>query len=575
MSITPQTLVRLISNVPFFNTYNHTMKFDDEAAQSSYFTGKALQSFSDFTYQRDIGAIKVPGAYDDLYSCNYLMFQNAAYSNKWFYAFITRKEYINPNTTRIYYELDVFQTWQFEMQFNPSFVVREHAARWNVDGTPVINTVDEGLNYGTEYENVFVEQYKPYGDIYFLVIISKQRMDNDVTMNMEYYPTINAIPQPLCYYLHPFKLDGSTPDIMVGGDGAGLSPIMEILLAAAKSEDAINNIVSMYITDYAGIPMTYSGGFWNMSRDNVTITYLDNGSGGTVTTLNAFHLPSYEAQTVTFENIYEDYEPVTESKLLMHPYTATILSDMKGNQIEIKNEYLTDAKLEIAVQGSLGTGNKVAYTVTNYLRDSDITGQLSKILGLETSIINNNPNDIPILSDYLAAFLQGNRNSMQNQVNQTFVSGILGTVGAATGGLANAGNVIGAGANAYFSMASINAKVKDISNIPPTLSQMGQNTYFDYGNGVTGVFIIKKQITAEYRTKLTNFFKMYGYKINDLKTPNLHTREHFNYIQTIAANITGNIPNDDLNKLISIFDSGITLWHGDYVADYTKVNNEL
>jgi hypothetical protein len=37
--------------------------------------------------------------------------------------------------------------------------------------------------------------------------------------------------------------------------------------------------------------------------------------------------------------------------------------------------------------------------------------------------MNNNPNDLPILTDMLGAFLQGNRNSIQNQKNSTIFNG--------------------------------------------------------------------------------------------------------------------------------------------------------
>jgi hypothetical protein len=68
---------------------------------------------------------------------------------------------------------------------------------------------------------------------------------------------------------------------------------------------------------------------------------------------------------------------------------------------------------------------------------------------------------------------------------------------------------------------------------------------------------------------------MYGYKLNEVKTPNLRSRQHFNFIQTVGANIQGNIPGDDIEKLKNIFNNGITLWHGDYVGDYTKSNGEV
>lgn len=68
------------------------------------------------------------GLFDDLVGYNYVMYQNTHYSNKWFYAFILKMEYINDNMTRIVITTDPFQTWQFDITFMQSFVEREMIA---------------------------------------------------------------------------------------------------------------------------------------------------------------------------------------------------------------------------------------------------------------------------------------------------------------------------------------------------------------------------------------------------------------------------------------------------------------
>lgn len=55
----------------------------------------------------------------------YVMYQNENYSSKWFYAFIIGMEYVNDNCTNIYIKQDVWQTWQFDIQYLQSFVERE------------------------------------------------------------------------------------------------------------------------------------------------------------------------------------------------------------------------------------------------------------------------------------------------------------------------------------------------------------------------------------------------------------------------------------------------------------------
>lgn len=570
------TLVRLISNVPFFNDYKHTMSFADSTAQRLYFEEKITHSYTDFSYQRQEQSIKVPGLYDELYNCNYVMFHNPDnLYKKWFYAFITRKEYINPHTTRIYFEIDVYQTWQWEMKWQPSFIAREHRLRFNADGTPVVNTIDEGLNYGTEYEIVSAEQYQPTAGIYYLVICAKQGMHGD--KDKAYYASLNGLPQLLCYYIHPFMLNGDIPATSLGT----LSGVEDVLASMYTNNNAVNNIVSMYITDVLPDQPGYNNGTLSFSTHYEKATLTGQLNGVDVNTVFVKDM-IYGGFSYVVGDKYEGYNTVTEGKLLMFPYTLIELQDLRGNKTVYKNEYINGTTLQIDILGSLGFNNKTSYNVHNYLTGTIDDDIIKNKVTHEKALINDEPNDVPIMTDLLSAYLQGNRNVIQNQKNSILFNGAMGLasagVGVAAGGAFGpmmAMQGIGEVANTAFAIAGLNAKQQDIANTPPSLAKMGANTYFDYGNRLTGIWIIKKQITAEYRKKLTDYFKAYGYKVNELKLPNIKTRESFNYVQTVGANIKGNIPNDDLFKLKAIFDNGVTIWHGDFVGDYDRGNDEL
>ena len=87
------TNVRLLSGVPFYNDYKDTRWFDTKAAQTAYFLNRACpKSMQQATFQRfeDKTYISVSAPIDDLRAVNYLMFQNAKTSDKWFYAFVTK-----------------------------------------------------------------------------------------------------------------------------------------------------------------------------------------------------------------------------------------------------------------------------------------------------------------------------------------------------------------------------------------------------------------------------------------------------------------------------------------------------
>jgi hypothetical protein len=593
------TNIRLLSGVPFSNDYKHTRWFDTQSAQESYFLGKTVvHSISQNTFQKIEGKnfIACNNNIDSLWGTNYIMFQNTSYNTKWFYAFVTKLEYKNPGTTYVHFEIDVLQTWMFSMTFKPSYVVREHCQLWNTDGSPVINTVDEGLNYGSNYETVNVINWKPYNNVLFLVIVTKELMhDRDTNIKTgSIYPTVNSAPQPLCFYVHPFKLDGTIPVAWdENEEEVILSNPTDLLKALYELDGAINNIVSLYITDYIGVNLAVDGSgtltFPSSQFVNVNIMYEAPGTttDSYLNTIFVKGINQYQPKAVTYTNKYADYRTVKESKLLMYPYTTLLLDDLKGNRQSLKNEYIKGDDLIINVRGSLGTSNKTSYSIDNYQVKDNIEPADLFLSNLENAVMNNNPNDLPILTDMLGAFLQGNRNSIQNQLNSSVFGGFLHTItslitggaSAAAGsaqGVASSGvNMAGGMSKTYFETQGMIAKQKDINNTPSSLSKLGSNTYFDYGHNLSGLYLIKRQITPEYQKKLEDFFNIFGYKKNEVKLPNFHTRQNWNYVQTAGCVITGNFNNEDLQELKNVFDSGITLWHTDDIGNYALGNEVI
>lgn len=145
MYIAPNTTIRMLKDVPLDNTYRNTIYFAYVANQTSYFSEKTKYTFAAQSYQRvQKGTLRIGRKADDLYDCNYLMFQNTAYGNKWFYAFVTGVEYVNNETSEVSFEIDVMQTWHFDYDVKMSFVEREMSITDNIGD----NLVPENLEIG-------------------------------------------------------------------------------------------------------------------------------------------------------------------------------------------------------------------------------------------------------------------------------------------------------------------------------------------------------------------------------------------------------------------------------------------
>lgn len=579
------TDIRFLANVPFSNDYKHVRWFKTAAEQLSYFTGRTTvhtMAQANFQPTENGTFIACNASIEALHGTNYVMFKNDYY-NRWFYAFVTRIEYVQRNRTNVYFEIDVLQTWRFLFTIKPSLVVREHQQQTYSGGNPYINTLDEGLDYGTEYDIVSVSHYEP--ELLYLVVVAKSKLhaggDGDATNKIT--ASRNGIPQPLCYYVHPFTSNGQVANVTVGGQGVNLSSMTTFLTSIYQNEDAVNNIVAMYVTEHIG----YNPSNNDFVASNFEVARIADGASENIETLYVKDISTYFKKEIDTGNKYTGFRQVDESKLYMYPYCVTILDDMRGNRLEIKNEYVNGSNLKIQVRGSMGTSNKVSYSIQDYNTSDGRYDEWEKgAATLEYSVIDNNPNSVPIITDMLSAYLQGNRNSLENQTDSIIFNGMMGVLSSVGGGVAMAGlnptGVVSGGVNAIqglgnsaLQLQALQAKKADINNMPPQLSQMGSNTAYNYGHGYTGFMVVKKQIKPEYVNKLTAFFKKYGYKCNEVKVPNLSTRRSWNYVQTSECLITANLNTDDIRKLQSIFDSGVTLWHTNDIGNYNLDNSEL
>lgn len=141
--ITPNSTVRFHQNIPLDNTYDHTLYFSSLSEQETYFSyrnqsdptqSRVKYQIDNYTYQRHTrDSIRVGLPIENIVNCSYMSFKNTSFENKWFYAFITDMEYVNNNTTIVYYEIDVMQTYVInDVTFEQCYIERQHTETDNI-----------------------------------------------------------------------------------------------------------------------------------------------------------------------------------------------------------------------------------------------------------------------------------------------------------------------------------------------------------------------------------------------------------------------------------------------------------
>lgn len=532
MAMTPNSVVHLL-NVPLESDNKNQIYFSDKTSQKNYFLSKKVHTFDNLTYQRKDNYIRVPLHIDELYNCNYVMYQNTNYTNRWFYAFITKMEYISDGTTYVYIETDVYQTWLFDVTIKKSFVEREHV----MDDTPGLHTIPEGLETGEYIRQVFNsnsgEDYM--SDFYFLssyyIVVAMSHLTNDMvgalpTNAREY----NGVYSGLTYLVFKTakEVDDFIKDIQ---DNITEDVIQSVFIIPLKMCDIPEDD---WITR-----KTYSFAYYPYTKNEVRL----GGCGITK--------PEY---------LDKNYVPKNK-KLLTFPYTYILANNYGGSTKEYRYEYFgNDVMFEVLGAISPGCAIKlfpVGYNVTN--KDEDIEHTINTMEGLDCYKLPTCSWNNDTYTNWLT----------QNAVNQPLQMGL--GIGSTIVGVATLNPVVAGGGL----LAITNVLTEKYEKSLAPITAKGGVNQGDLNFARRNTFgIYKMSIRKEYAIQIDNYFEMFGYKVNTVKIPNLNDRPHWNYVKTIDINIDGAIPNEDMTKLKSIYDNGVTLWkNGDNLGNYSLNNH--
>ena len=536
INIIPQSEVRLL-NTPLEKDEEHTLNFSSLENQTSYFLSRTIASFTDFTYVRDDQTIVVDKPYDQIYTCNYLMYRNNGFNNKYFYAFITKMEYVSENSTRIYFEIDSLQTWYFQLELNKVFVEREHVS----NDTIGLHTLPEGLETGEYVEASALTKSDIMSDYFVCFCVTKQ-MDgsSDVGNNL------NGLFNGLGYYL----IRGRDH----GGGTAQHDPkivtacILMIYWYAVKNQLQQDDIYSIFL-----IP-----------RGIIDETQLDWASyqidAGTIP-FNAAYITDNEViktiQTIQISKpstLAGSYTP-KNNKLYCWPYRYMLASNNAGISVAYHYENFSNSTMSFQATGVVTPGCEIKVIPENYKNNSYNYNE-----GITLG-------KLPICAWTKDTYLNWQtQNSLNNNIQVAGgLTKMLGTISTK-----NPADLV-SGATQVFDVAQ---NVYEHEFAPN--QAMGNTNCGDinFSKGYAEISFIHLSIKSEYASMIDNYFEKYGYKVNELKVPNLNSRTYWNYIKTIGCNFTGNIPEEDIGKIKELFNRGITFWHDPaHYLDYSMTNS--
>lgn len=553
MAITPDTDIYLIK-CPLELSSEHQMRFDNANAQADYFLNLPHIKVDSCTYQRHNNVIRFPANIDTILEYNYVVYRNNNYGNKWFYAFITNMEWASSDTTFITIKTDVWQTWQFNLNFKNSFVERECVSNDTVGA----HTVPEGLDLG---EFMTVDQrYTSLSDTWvwcFQVTKLPKHIDGTEI-------TIKGSDKQI----------GKVFNSLITFAAIGLDEARNVVKLFEQRKDLTSDaIVNIYPIpsyclklDWIGQPTTYETIFDGETEKTTINMYpiasmkIDDNNGA-----------NYSIQQPN--KLAGGYAP-RNNKLFTFPFSYFYASNGTGEDVVYHWEDFT-------TQAGQGTTGKTAIYNKAIVPSSGVS---AKVYFLNyKGIVNTNKSSYtevaynngvnfskaPVCAwttDYYTNWLT------QNGINVAL--NVAGGIGGMIGGIAtkNATAAVGSAGAIVHTLAEMRK-----ASTTPNQAHGDTNTgdvMFSLTNNIIKFYMMS--VRPEVARIIDNYFTMYGYKVSTLKAIELHSRRYWNYIKTIGILIEAEIPQTDLDEIKGLFNNGITLWHSpDAFMNYNLSNTIL
>lgn len=560
-TVMPNGQVRFLANVPLDDSYEDTIWFESKEAQESYFlslTPVHIMMNATRVKDRD-GVIAVNVAEDVIRECNYLMFQNMNFSNRWFYAFIEGTEYVNNSTTNVIFKLDPLQSYGNYITLLDCLVERETTT---TDGM-FEHLIDEGIKTSEYVKNNAVGGEYDLGTMDAIIFTGSDVVnigtDDEAVVTapcMAFQGFINGLSVRT---FHVMDDNGYWDNDEI----SRLNEFVDAMTRNQQGESIVGGIM-------------YPKNLLNVGSDNIPYPI--------------------EPRQVLINNYttnasLDGYVPKNK-KLYNSPYSMICLGSSDGQTQMLQPEFLSN-DASVKIYSNISMSPSVMALVEGYK---------GKVENWETAISFNSFPQISMAIDGYKAWVAsggqdrliaqtvtsviGDSASLATSAFTTFGTLGLGLVADTTAkGLLTTkeGRAVTGGTNGMI--GSLMSLVNDVNNaivtmgvaktLPPNIKG-SVNTNVLMGYNKMSVFTEQRTINSDQAKAIDNYFTMYGYKVNKVKKPTLHNRSRFTYVKTKGCKITGGCPTEVIKAIEKIMDSGIRFWvDPSDIGNYTDPNVPL
>ena len=557
----PDSEIYLLKDVPFSPNYENTGLFPSKLAQETLFKQKAFFHAKECTYIRETGVIRLEIPISTAYQCNYIMYKNTNFYDKWFYAFCTGVRYVNNTTSEFTFSLDIMQTWLFDYTLKQCFIERAHTGSDNAGD----NLVPEGLETG---EMLYAYSYKlpaSYGKIYIAATFDKN-------LNNYMGGMTNNVYTGLC--INEFtSASAATQFIQQATEANKLSGIVAVF-------QSINYNTNTTLTVNQNQQALFQG-YVPKNKKLYTYPYsflqvLGNDGGNAIFRWEYFSTfgsgqfrilvsPSISSQMMITPTNYKGksgYNPA-ERMIIENVMLCSWNGDtFKANLAQTIGKYAVPA--EVAVMTGAALLDKIrgsSESAPVWAGGTDASNQEE---------INRRIERMEVVNPAAAAYLRSQYGDTQTQTIKPIKSSPSAVESAST-----------------FTQDILNTIQKTLAAVhsPESMARQAQNpgssTDILYMIQEKAPYFITMGISRYYAEIIDNYFTLYGYALNRSDVPWRKARERFTYLKTAGCIVEGSFPANMAQAIENVYNNGTRFWYLDgtgrntwqYVGDYSYSNN--
>ena len=465
--------ITLYREVPFDETYKHVVNWTTKnqldafldryphiVEQTSYqnlnkpVRWDTMKSYSLLSTQNTYHPITA--TLNELSTFNYIKIHDVDHngSTRDYYAFITNLEYYNDGCTFIYFSIDNWNTYKFNVNWQGchAMVQRGFVKETNADSSDFSNTFKKVMNNPDEIggdgcgflrESDLVTFHPQIGnnrvwqgdDTVKFVLFTAQPKD----AGTEYGSYLGLYSQYLYYFIAYNPLNMKLYNIQVNGKtisahhDTSVKQAYESLSKAKEFAGSDSLIVDSEIYNYLGIPFEVNDSTINFTNDKLALheksTFLVQlDSNGTVFAPETGHMRISDHNKLNHTdgngnilnrlvNFYQNtYGRMVPLKLMGEPFSKLFFTDGKGTNLSLdllKFSNLATDGITLKRFGSISENGHETYSVNHYNRNS--TADQNQFVTYENALaLDDAARDVPIVLDNYTMYLNANRNQLAN-----------------------------------------------------------------------------------------------------------------------------------------------------------------